>query len=98
MKKQISRRTVLKNITGSAAFFTAAMTLPSAAKAEILKEEFEDLKLKGNVNHSVCKWCYPKIELEDLCKAAKQMGMSSIELLGPAVADGWFNIKMCGGQ
>lgn len=83
MKKQVSRRTVLKNLTGSAAFVSAAMALPSAARAEIFKEEFKDLKLKGNVNHSVCKWCYPKIELEDLCKAAKAMGISSIELQGP---------------
>ncbi|MEO5804864.1 MAG: TIM barrel protein, partial [Verrucomicrobiota bacterium] len=37
--------------------------------------------LKGRVNHSVCKWCYPKIELEDLCKAGKEMGLQSIELL-----------------
>lgn len=83
MKKQMSRRAVLKNITGSAAFLTTAMALPSAARAEMFKEEFKDVKLKGNVNHSVCKWCYPKISLEDLCKAAKEMGISSIELQGP---------------
>jgi hydroxypyruvate isomerase len=93
MKKQISRRTVLKNITGSAAFFSASMALPSAARAEILKEEWKDLKLKGNVNHSVCKWCYPKIALEDFCKAVKDMGMSSVELQGPAE---WPTIKKYG--
>lgn len=93
MKKQISRRTVLKNITGSAAFLTTGLALPSAAKAEIFKEEFKDLKLKGNVNHSVCKWCYPKISLDDLCKAAKEMGMSSIELQGP---EEWPTIKKYG--
>jgi hydroxypyruvate isomerase len=37
--------------------------------------------LKGRVNHSVCKWCYPKISLEDLCTAGKEMGLSSVELL-----------------
>ena len=83
MKKQISRRAVLKNITGSAAFLSASMAIPSAARAEFLKEEWKDLKLKGNVNHSVCKWCYPKIALDDFCKEAKEMGMSSVELLGP---------------
>lgn len=93
MKKQISRRAVLKNITGSAAFLTTGMALPSAARAEIFKEEFKDLKLKGNVNHSVCKWCYPKISLDDLCKAAKEMGMSSIELQGP---DEWPTIQKYG--
>ena len=37
--------------------------------------------LKGLINHSVCKWCYPKVSLEDLCMAGKKMGLRSIELL-----------------
>jgi hydroxypyruvate isomerase len=40
--------------------------------------------MKGRINHSVCKWCYPKVSLEDLCVAGKEMGLSSIELLTPA--------------
>jgi hydroxypyruvate isomerase len=39
--------------------------------------------LKGRIHHSVCKWCYGKIPLEDLCVAGKEMGLQSIELLGP---------------
>ncbi len=38
-------------------------------------------KLKGKINHSVCKWCYPKIDLEEFCKSAKTIGLRSIELL-----------------
>jgi hydroxypyruvate isomerase len=42
------------------------------------------LKAAGNsVNHSVCKWCYAKTPLETLCQSAKDIGLSSIELLGP---------------
>ncbi|HZF64518.1 MAG TPA: TIM barrel protein, partial [Chitinophagaceae bacterium] len=41
----------------------------------------------------VCKWCYPNIPLEDLAKAAKNIGLSSIELLGP---DEWPVIKKYG--
>ena len=37
--------------------------------------------LKGHIHHSVCKWCYPKVSLEELCQAGKAMGLSSIELL-----------------
>ncbi|MCP5558879.1 MAG: TIM barrel protein [Verrucomicrobiaceae bacterium] len=37
----------------------------------------------GKVRHSVCKWCYPKIPLEDLASAAKEIGLESIELLDP---------------
>lgn len=93
MKKGLTRRSVLKNIAGSAAFLSTAIALPSAARAEILKEEWKDLKLKGNVNHSACKWCYPKISLDDLCKAAKDMGMASIELVGP---EEWPTLKKYG--
>jgi len=38
--------------------------------------------LKGNINHSACRWCYDKIPLEDLASAGKAMGLKSIELLG----------------
>lgn len=41
-------------------------------------------KRKGNVNHSVCRWCYDKIPLEDLCRAAREMGLESVELQGPS--------------
>ncbi len=37
--------------------------------------------LKGNINHSVCKWCYNDIPLEKLCEASKEMGIKSIDLL-----------------
>lgn len=40
-------------------------------------------KLKGNINHSVCRWCYGEIPFEQLCKAAKDIGIKSIELTGP---------------
>ncbi len=39
--------------------------------------------LKGRINHSVCKWCYDKIPVSELCAAAKQMGMTSIDLVDP---------------
>ncbi|MBZ0213394.1 MAG: TIM barrel protein [Nitrospirae bacterium] len=35
----------------------------------------------GRLNHSVCRWCYGGISLEDLCKQAKAMGIASVELL-----------------
>ncbi|TCS87332.1 hydroxypyruvate isomerase [Anseongella ginsenosidimutans] len=40
-----------------------------------------DPKMKGRINHSVCKWCFPDTSLEDLCKAGKELGLQSIELL-----------------
>jgi hydroxypyruvate isomerase len=40
-------------------------------------------KLKGNINHAVCRWCYDDIPLPDLCKTAKKLGIRGIDLLGP---------------
>ena len=31
--------------------------------------------LKGNINHSVCDWCYPSLSLEELCIEAKRIGI-----------------------
>lgn len=37
----------------------------------------------SRINHSVCRWCYDAIPLEELCAAAKGMGLSSVELVMP---------------
>ncbi len=75
-----SRRSALKNILGGATLASAPMTLTEvfAASDKALGPE-----LKGRINQSVCRWCYGKIPLEDLCREAKAMGIKSIELLGP---------------
>lgn len=83
MKKQLSRRSVLQMMAGSTAFFSNSLALPASVRAEIIKEDLKQGILKGNINHSVCKWCFNDVPLEELCKAAKDIGLSSIELLGP---------------
>jgi hydroxypyruvate isomerase len=35
----------------------------------------------GQLKHSVCKWCYPKIGLEELCAKGNDLGLVSVELL-----------------
>jgi hydroxypyruvate isomerase len=60
----------------------AATALAASSLSERLTAA--DAKSSGRVNHSVCKWCYPKISVEDLAVAGKQFGLASIELLGPA--------------
>jgi len=37
----------------------------------------------SRINHSVCRWCYPGVSLEDLCAAARGMGITSVELVMP---------------
>jgi hydroxypyruvate isomerase len=75
-----SRRSALKKLAGSAAATIAGLSLSQrVAAAEAVLEN----NLKGKINHSVCRWCYQNIPFEDLCKAAKNIGIASIELVGP---------------
>jgi hydroxypyruvate isomerase len=39
--------------------------------------------LKGNINHSVCRWTYGFLSLEALCIEAKKIGIIAIDLIGP---------------
>jgi hydroxypyruvate isomerase len=80
MKSPVSRRTLLRSLTGGSLAAAAIGTLPGNLPAGETRGETE---LKGNINHSVCRWCYGRVSLEDLCKAAKAIGIKSIELLGP---------------
>ncbi len=78
MRKQLSRRSALRKIAGASAAAAVASNLShrlAAAEAAVAPQ------LKGRINHSVCKWCYGKIPLEEFCVAAKGMGLQSVELL-----------------
>jgi hydroxypyruvate isomerase len=39
--------------------------------------------LKGNINHSVCRWTYNFLSVEELCKNVKEIGFAAIDLVGP---------------
>jgi hydroxypyruvate isomerase len=66
----ISRRTALASTAAAAATLTSRIAAADEASG-----------LKGRVNHSVCKWCYGDVALEDLAKEGVKMGLKSIELL-----------------
>ena len=74
MKAPFSRRHFLS--TGSIAAVTASLAARLGAADEASG-------LKGRINHSVCKWCYEKVPFETLCKASKEMGITSIDLIDP---------------
>jgi hypothetical protein len=48
-----------------------------------LAKAMEDQPLKGNINHSVCRWTYDFLSLEELCLLAKEIGIKAIDLIGP---------------
>ena len=73
----MNRRSFLMNTGKTAAITAAAASLATRLGAA-------DAAAPGTrINHSVCKWCYNSIPLEDLCVAGKEFGLKSIELLMP---------------
>ncbi|GAA4324466.1 TIM barrel protein [Mucilaginibacter gynuensis] len=88
--KNTSRRSMIKKVAaGTAAAVIGESLFNRVSAAEALL----DSSLKGRINHSVCRWCYGSVSLDDLCKAAKDMGMTSIDLVGP---DEWPTLKKYG--
>ncbi len=47
-------------------------------------------QLKGNINHSACRWCYQDIALEEFAEKGKDLGLKAIDLLKP---DEWEIVK-----
>jgi len=75
------RRSAIKTILAGAATLT---TLSMAQNTFATKtSEIKLAKLKGNINHSVCRWCFNDISLEELCKVGKELGLKAIDLVGP---------------
>ncbi len=74
-----SRRNAIKNlVAGTAALGTANMMSSFSTNSAIKSHT-----LKGNINHSVCRWCYDSVPLEEFCAAVKKMGIVAIDLVGP---------------
>jgi hydroxypyruvate isomerase len=78
MENKSSRRKLLKQLAvGSIA--VAANPIASLA----VNNNDEMYKLKGNINHSVCRWTYNFLPLEELCGVANKIGLKAIDLIGP---------------
>ncbi|UOG75138.1 TIM barrel protein [Hymenobacter tibetensis] len=75
-----NRRTVIKNILAGTAAAGTTGTLSAFMPAT---EQAQPAKLKNNINHSVCRWCFNDVPLDELCAAAKSMGIKGIDLVGP---------------
>ncbi len=101
MNQNMTRRSALRTLTGSAAALAAATTLAPRLRAA---DTEAGLKLKGNIHHSVSAWCFgslfngskdkpAKMSFEDYCRACAGMGLESVELLGP---NEWPTLKKVG--
>jgi len=59
----------------------ALTTLASAAALAPVRLAALNPPKRGRIRQSVCRWPYPRIPLDDLCREAKAMGLLSVELL-----------------
>ncbi|MBO9673975.1 MAG: TIM barrel protein [Sphingobacteriaceae bacterium] len=91
MNSNINRRNALKNIVAG----TAAVGVSSGLSALAMDkpESNKPFKLKGNINHSVCRWCFSSFDVETLCIEAKKIGIKGIDLVGP---NDWPTLKKHG--
>ncbi|MFC1225212.1 hydroxypyruvate isomerase family protein [Pedobacter sp. BG31] len=91
MTSNINRRNALKNIVAG----TAAVGVSSGLSALAMNktESNEPLRLKGNINHAVCRWCFSSFDVEALCIEAKKIGIKGIDLVGP---NDWPTLKKHG--
>jgi hydroxypyruvate isomerase len=96
----MSRRSALRSLGGGTAALAAVASLPNT----LLAADAAPPRLKGNIHHSVCRWCYgslldserglpAKMTFEEFCRECANMGLQSVELLGP---DQWPAVKKAG--
>ncbi len=77
----LNRRFAIKSIlTGSAAIAGSGLLSSYKEDDSFMKK---NTSLKGNINHSVCRWCFSKLSVEELCAEAVKIGIKGIDLVGP---------------
>ena len=72
--KSISRRSAMGAMAGA----TGLVVLARGAEASDTDAVSAS---KGRLKQSVCRWCYAKMDLEELCRNAAEIGLKSVELL-----------------
>ena len=76
----LGRRDALARL--GAATIGAALASSCAPAAAAAAAPARVARAAGRLKQSVCRWCYPAMSVEALCREAKAMGLGSVELLG----------------
>ena len=104
----MNRREMIKKTAAGCVLAGVSAWLPDISVANSLIESdsitnllVKKSPLKGNINHSVCRWTYGFLSLQELCSAVKDIGFSAIDLVGPAdwdiLKDNGIDSSMCNG-
>ena len=88
-----NRRHALKTMLAGAATLSVSPVMAFAERMEnhgsqtpvsgTQTDRSTPVERKGNIRHSVCRWCFNDVPLDEFCKFAKQIGISAIDLVGP---------------
>src|SRR5579864_7456858 len=79
----MSRRQVLARAAGGAAVL-AATNLGSAAQPRQDSASADEPAIRNNhIKQTICRWCYAKIPLDELCQHAVRLGFKGIDLVRP---------------
>jgi len=76
------RREFLRHAAAASAVLGAAAGMAGAAEPEGEPKQ-PAAALKGRIKHSVSKWCFGRLSVEELAKQCVRIGIKSIELVGP---------------
>ncbi|ROQ17994.1 hydroxypyruvate isomerase [Marinimicrobium koreense] len=80
MTDSLNRRALLRGAVASAFGVTSLSALGPRALAD---HHGQSHQLKGNIRHSVARWTYDFLSVEELCQLVKRIGFSAIDLIGP---------------
>ncbi|WP_291869997.1 TIM barrel protein [Maribacter sp.] len=74
----MKRRTFI----GTSAAASVGLIACKTANGQDKKQDMR-FKLKNNINHSVCHWCFADIPLEEFLKTLNVLGVMAVDLMGP---------------
>ncbi|WP_386079795.1 hydroxypyruvate isomerase family protein [Vreelandella sp. F11] len=76
----IDRRSLLRHsVTGS----IGLAALPLLGSQALSEDRPSQPALKGNIQHSVARWTFDFLRLEELCQLSTELGITAIDLVGP---------------
>ena len=88
MPDKINRRKLIKNLgLGAGILSTVGLAEVFASESNSVRSSNLKLNLSGKINHSVCRWCYNDIPLEEFARECKDLGIMAIDLLKPSEWD-----------
>ena len=90
MNHSINRRALMRSAVASALGLSSLSALGAETN---LESGTSTAALKGNIHHSVARWTFNFLSLEELCLVVKRLGFSAIDLVGPSE---WHILKQHG--